>query len=159
MQLSKLIIDVSPKTSWQAFDLGCRLALANYKTLIVYWLIVTLPVFIIAITLDLFWGFCIFWLLKPWFERGLLYILSAAVFGSNVSVAKTLVNLPSQIKPLWFSSITFRRFASSRSFDMSVAQLENVEGFARSKRLRLLHKTIDDNTTWWTICCVHWELF
>ncbi|MGK0370468.1 MAG: hypothetical protein ACJAW1_000709 [Glaciecola sp.] len=159
MQLNNLLLDVTPKTSWQCFDLGCKVALANFKSLFLYWIVLTLPIFVIAISINLGWGPIIFWLFKPLYERGLLYILSRTVFGTHVSILQTLLNLPSQIKPLWFSSITYRRLTPSRSFDMAVAQLENLSGKARSERLNVLHKTKDDNTAWWTICCVHWELF
>jgi hypothetical protein len=159
MQLNNLVIDASPKTSWQCFDLGCRVALADYKTLFSYWLLLTLPIFILLISLSLQWGLLIFWLFKPWYERGLLYILSRTVFGAKVSIKQALLALPSQIKPLWFSSLTYRRLAPSRSFDMAVAQLENLSGERRTKRLKVLHKSRDDNTSWWTICCVHWESF
>ena len=159
MQLNKLVLDISPKTSWQCFDLGCRVAVANYKVLIGYWITLTLPIFALLIFMSIEWGLILFWLLKPWYERGLLYILSRTVFGGKVSVKQTLLALPSQIKPLWFSSVTYRRLAPSRSFDMAVTQLEKLSGERRSKRLRVLHKSADNNTTWWTLCCVHWESF
>jgi hypothetical protein len=159
MQLNKLILDVTPKSSWQCFDLGCRVALADFRSLFTFWIIATLPLFIVLISIDLDWGFFIFWLGKPWYERGLLYILSQAVFGTKPSVKQALLFLPSQIKPLWFSSITYRRLAPSRSFDMAVTQLEGLVGHKRTKRLGVLHRNSDNNTAWWTICCAHWEFF
>jgi len=159
MQLNKLVLDTAPKTSWQCFDLGCRVALADYKTLFGYWIVLTLPIFILLVLFDIQWGLLLFWLFKPWYERGLLYILSRTVFGAKVSIKQALLALPSQIKPLWFSSVTYRRLAPSRSFDMAVAQLENLSGERRTNRLKVLHKSRDDNTSWWTICCVHWESF
>ena len=159
MQLNKLVVDLAPKTSWQCFDLGCKVALANFKSLFVFWIVLTLPIFVLTISINIFWGFMLFWLCKPWYERGLLYILSAAVLGKKVTLRQALLKLPSQVKPLWFSSITYRRLAPSRSFDMAVVQLENLSGERRRNRLKVLHKSRDDNTAWWTICCVHWELF
>lgn len=159
MQLNNLVLDASPKTSWQCFDLGCRVAVADYKTLLGYWLVLTFPIFILLISLDISFGLFVFYLFKPWYERGLLYILSRTVFGTSVNIKQTLLALPSQIKPLWFSSVTYRRLAPSRSFDMAVTQLENLSGERRSRRLKVLHKSVDDNTAWWTICCVHWESF
>lgn len=159
MQLSKLTLDLAPKTSWQCFDLACKLVVTHFIPLFCYWIIITLPIFVVAMYVNVSWGLLLFWLGKPWYERGLLYILSRAVFGAKVSVADTLVNLPAQIKPLWFSSITYRRLSATRSFDMAVAQLENLSGEQRRKRLQILHKTKDDNSAWWTVCCVHWESF
>lgn len=158
MQIDKLVISTEQKNSWQCFDLGCRVAVRHYKLMFWFWLTITLPIFTLAMLVSVNWGLFIFWLAKPLYERGLLYILSRAVFGNTVSLWQSLMTWPSQMKPLWFSSITFRRLAPSRSFDMAVTQLEKLRGERRSKRLKSLHRS-KDNTVWWTICCVHWETF
>ncbi|WP_395339477.1 hypothetical protein PN836_014645 [Ningiella sp. W23] len=159
MQLDKLQIDPRPKSSWQCFDLGCRLAVQHFRPLFCFWLLISLPVFGLAFWFSPSIAILIFWLLKPWFERGLLFILSREVFNQRVSILQVLRAWPSQIKARWFASISYARLAPSRSFDAPVAQLEKLTGEKRSKRLSVLHQSKDDNSGWWTICCVHWELF
>ena len=157
MKLEQLAISTIPKSSWQCFDLGCKVALKHYKILFSFWLVVSFPFFIFSCFLSLEWGLLIFWLFKPWYERGLLFILSRAVFNNVINLKTALMSWPEQIKPLWFSSITYRRLAPSRSFDMAVTQLERLSGKKRANRLNILHRSKDDNTGWWTVLCVHWE--
>lgn len=157
MKLEQLAISTTPKSSWQCFDLGCKVALKHYTILLSFWLIVSFPFFIFSCFLSLEWGLLIFWLFKPWYERGLLFILSRAVFSNFINLKTALLAWPEQIKPLWFASITYRRLAPSRSFDMAVTQLERLSGKKRANRLNVLHRSKDDNTGWWTVLCVHWE--
>jgi Arc/MetJ-type ribon-helix-helix transcriptional regulator len=42
---------------------------------------------------------------------------------------------------------------------VAVAQLEGLTKTRRSARLQILHNSGDNNSFWWTICCVHWESF
>lgn len=159
MKLDNLSIEIHPRSSWKAFDLGCRMALAWWPSLAGFWLMVTLPFFVVFSLVDITWGMLLFWLLKPLYERGLLYILSRRVFGQPVTAIEAVKAWPSQLKKQWFASITWRRLSPSRGFDLAVVQLEGLSSNARSKRLNILHRTTDDNSGWWTIICVHWELF
>ncbi|MFC3121127.1 hypothetical protein [Agaribacter flavus] len=159
MQLDKLAVSVEAKTSWQSFDLGCRVAIKHYLKLLLIWIVPALPIFIISCLINLMYGWLIFWLCKPIYERGQLYFLSHAVFASRPSFMHLLKALPSQIKPMCLSSLTIRRLAPSRSFDLAVLLLEKLTGEMRSKRLKVLHSSKDNNTAWWTICCIHWEFF
>lgn len=159
MQIDKLSIVTQPRTSWQAFDLGCKMTLQWYKPLWLFWLIVTLPVFLIANLVSLEYGMILLWLTKPLYERGLLYIFSRRVFGEMTTAKEALKAWPSQLKNMWLSSISWRRFGPSRGFNLAVTQLEGLTGGARSKRLQVLHRTEDDNAAWWTIICLHWEMF
>ncbi|MFT4937868.1 MAG: hypothetical protein ACI88A_000890 [Paraglaciecola sp.] len=159
MQIDKLAISTQPRSSWKAFDLGCKMAILWWRPLLGFWLISSLPFFILVNLISMEYGMLLLWLFKPWFERGLLFILSRQVFGEQVSVVQALKVWPQQIKPLWFSSITWRRLSTTRAFDLPVAQLEGLSGSKRVSRLKILHQTSDDNSSWWLIICVHWELF
>jgi hypothetical protein len=64
MQVDNLVISTKARNSWQCFDLGCRVAIANFRQLFLFWLIVTLPVFLIAVLISPGYGFLVFWLLK-----------------------------------------------------------------------------------------------
>ncbi|GAC12784.1 hypothetical protein GLIP_0129 [Aliiglaciecola lipolytica E3] len=123
-----------------------------------FWLAVTLPIFVIACSIDIVWGVVAFWWLKPLYERGLLHILSRRVFAENVTAKDAIKAWPGLLKKQWFASITWRRISPTRGFDLAIQQLEGLEGAERSKRLSILHRTTDDNTAWWTIVCMVWEL-
>ncbi|MEP2653633.1 MAG: hypothetical protein ABJH06_16775 [Paraglaciecola sp.] len=159
MKIEALAIATQPRNSWKSFDLGCRMAMQWWVPLYGFMLCSTLPIFIVCTLLSPEYGVYLLWLLKPWFERGLLYIHSRQVFGQHVSVFEALKAWPSQMKIYWLASITWQRFSPSRGFDLPVAQLEGLKAEKRKARLRLLHQTTDDNSYWWLLICLHWELF
>lgn len=159
MNLDKISIEIRPRNSWKSFDLGCAMALKWWKPLMGFWFMTTFPLFLIACLISPEFGPILIWLCKPLFERGLLYIFSRKVFGEEVTVKQAIFNWPRQLKKMWFSSITYRRFSPSRGFDLAVVQLEGLTGVPRSRRLSVLHKTTDNNSGWWLIICVHWEMF
>jgi hypothetical protein len=159
MQIDKLSIVMYCRNSWEAFDLGCRMAVTWCWPLYGFMFFSTLPLFILCCVLSPDYGVYLLWLFKPWFERGLLYIYSRQVFGQRVSVQQALRAWPAQIKPSWFASLSWLRFSPSRAFDLPVAQLEGLSGDKRTARLRVLHQTSDDNNYWWLLICLHWELF
>ncbi|GAA6186554.1 MULTISPECIES: hypothetical protein [Aliiglaciecola] len=158
MNIDNLTLEIRPRNSWRSFDLGCRMALRWYRSLISFWLVVTLPIFVLACAIDIVWGVVAFWWLKPLYERGLLHILSRQVFGETVTAKDAIRAWPRLLKKQWFASITWRRLSPTRGFDLAIQQLEGLDGVARSKRLSILHRTIDDNTAWWTFICLGWEL-
>ncbi|WJG10334.1 hypothetical protein [Aliiglaciecola sp. LCG003] len=159
MQLDNIAIEIKPRSSWSSFDLGCRMAVTWWRSLIGFWLVVTLPLFVLLNAWDLTWGMLIFWWCKPLYEKGLLYILSRAVFGERISIKQALRAWPAELKKDWFTTLTWRRLSPARGFNLAVAQLEGLTGVKRANRLNVLHRTTDDNSAWWTIICVHWESF
>lgn len=159
MQIDNLAITTQSRNSWKSFDLGCRMALKWWKPLFAFWFLVTAPLFIILNFITIEYAMLIMWLFKPWYERGLLHIYSRQVFGEQVTAIETLKAFPRLLKPMCLSSVTWRRLAPSRAFDLAVLQLEGLTGEKRNNRLQILHRTSDDNTAWWLIICAHWELF
>jgi hypothetical protein len=159
VQIDNLAITTQSRNSWKSFDLGCRMALKWWKPLFAFWFIITAPLFIILNFITVDYAMFIIWIFKPWFERGLLHIYSRQVFGEQITAIDTLKVFPRLLKPMWLSSVTWRRLAPSRAFDLAVLQLEGLTGDKRNNRLQILHRTSDDNTAWWLIICAHWELF
>lgn len=157
MQLDKLQLSVHPRTSWQSFDVGCELALAHYFKLFFLYAIISLPVLVIGLLIDENYGVLLFWLFKPLYERGLLFVLSREVFSARVTTLQALKAFPSLLRKMWFSTITWRRLSVSRSFNLPVVLLEGLTGEKRKNRLRVLHNSTDNNTGWWTTICFLWE--
>ncbi|TLX54617.1 DUF4129 domain-containing protein [Stutzerimonas nosocomialis] len=160
MRLSDATMAIRPRSTWEALDLGTLLARRHAPLLMLSWALLTLPVFT-ALSL-LFWqypgvAFVLFWWLKPLYERLPLLILSRALFGDTPTLRQSLAALPSALRSQWLASITWRRFSTTRSFDLPVIQLEGLSGRARRQRLAVLAQQGSGTATWLTIVGMHLE--
>lgn len=156
MKLENISAEIRPRTSWEALDLGIQMARTWYKPLYLTWLATSVPIFVILLLVSIkvpwlsFWWF---WLFKPLVERGPLSVLSHGLLGSLPSVKQTLRLMPALLKPQWFATLTWRRFSLTRSFDLPVLQLENLNGRVRSDRLATLHRQGAGVSIWLTLFC------
>lgn len=164
MRLTDASVAIRPRSAWEAMDLGVLLARRHAGLLMASWALTTLPVFIV-ISLLLWkystWAFIAFWWFKPLFERLPLYILSRALFGDTPTLREALKAWPTLARRQIISSLTWRRFSPTRSFDMPVMQLEGLSGIPRSQRLAVLGQRDAGGATWLTIIGMHleWALF
>ncbi len=160
MRLTDATMAIRPRSTWEALDLGTLLARRHAPLLMLSWALLTLPVF--ATLSLLFWqypgvAFALFWWLKPLYERLPLLILSRALFGDNPTLRQSFAALPSVLRGQWLASITWRRFSTTRSFDLPVIQLEGLSGRARRQRLGVLAQQGSGTATWLTIVGMHLE--
>lgn len=160
MEFDRITAVVRPRNPWEAADLGILMARAWWGPIIRVWLAITLPVFLLLnivfysnplIAIGIFWWF------KPIWERPILHILSRTLFGELPSFRQTLREFPKEAWRQMFSSLLWRRFSATRSMDLPVIQLENLEHKARSKRLKILHNTMNNSAFWLTFICVNIE--
>jgi len=163
MNLTKLNIDIRPRSNWEAIDLGTLLARQHYGLLIQCGILTMLPVamacFVSLFYLPSWVGLLIFWWLKPFYERAMLYTLSQAIFTHPPTLKAVVRQLPSLLKKQWLAWLTVYRLSPSRSFNQNVSILENLRGNAYSKRLSDLHYA---NGTakgggWLTVIGIHIE--
>jgi hypothetical protein len=143
MRLTDASVAIRPRSPWEAIDLGTLLAREHRVLLMSSWAIVTLPVF--ALLSVVFWDYpsvalCVFWWLKPAFERLPLLILSQALFGSTPTLGAALTGWLRLLKPQLLASLTWRRLSMSRSFKLPVQQLEGLSGPARQLRIGVLSR-------------------
>jgi hypothetical protein len=146
MQIERLTVVVRPRNPWEAMDLGVRMVQQWAKQLYPVWLLVFIPIILLAIAAT--WGSIAFapwliWWLKPLYDRVLLYFLSHAVFGEYPSMGQTFRALPG----LWLNfpslnALLFGRFDSTRSFTLPVTQLEGLRGKVRRERLSVLKRKV-----------------
>ncbi len=144
MRIDALAVVLRPRSSWEAIELGSALVRANARAVWAPWLMLTAPLYVIALLagqllLDSpMWGMLLFWWLLPAFDRIPLYVLSRAVFGAVPTPRQTLRaqlhwglrHLPGLL--LW------RRLTPRRPVAMSIDLLEGVRGAQRAARMRLV---------------------
>lgn len=160
MRLTEANLAIRPRSAWEALDLGTLLARRHAGVLMLSWATLTLPVF--GLLSLLFWqqptlALLLFWWLKPLYERLPLHILSLAVFGDAPDLRQSLRALPGLLRPQWLASLTWRRFSSTRSFDLPVLQLEGLSGQARHQRLSALGQRDRSAARWLTVVGMHLE--
>ena len=161
MRLSEASVVIRPRTSWEAMDLGVRMAQEYRLLLMSSWAMVTLPIFILLTVL--LWRYpsmamFVFWWLKPAFDRLPLYILSKALFGETPCLRQAVRQWPRLLKGQLLASLTWRRLSLSRSFVMPVSQLEGLDGNARQIRLGVLLQRNAGAARWLTTIGVHMEI-
>ncbi len=160
MRLSDATVEIRPRTTWEAMDLGVLMSQQHRRLLMTSWAIITLPLF--ALLSLLLWdspslAVFIFWWLKPAYERLPLYILSKALFGETPTLRQALGEWPRLLKPQLLASLTWRRLSMSRSFLLPVLQLEGLDGNARQQRLQVLLQRNAGAAQWLTIIGMHLE--
>ena len=163
MQINRIAIEVRPRNSWEAMDLGMRMALSWWKPVYGAWLAAYLPViavitFICAQLNQPIVALVLVWWLKPLLERIPLFVLSRAVFGETPRIVDALRAIPSllRIAPLWRLLLT--RFSLSRSCCLPVIMLEGLPRKERRARFRVLLKGMANSAVWLTIVCLHLEV-
>ena len=127
-----MAIRLRPRNAWEALDLGLALARRHWRPIYAAWFAVYLPA--VAIAHAIFyetplWAWVALWWLKPLFDRVVLAVLAATMFGEPVAIAKLIRSLPALA---WHSGIvgalTWRRFDLARSLHLPVYQLEGLSG-------------------------------
>lgn len=160
MRPAEANLTIRPRSAWEALDLGTLLARRHAGVLMLAWAALTLPVF--GLLSALCWeqpslALLLFWWLKPLYERLPLHILSHAVFGQTPGVRQSLRALPGVLRPQWLASLTWRRFSSTRSFDLPVLQLEGLAGAVRQRRLAVLGQRERSVARWLSVVGMHLE--
>ena len=144
MRIDALAVALRPRSSWEAIELGSALVRANARALWAPWLMLTAPLYLLALLAGQLlldspaWGMVLFWWLLPVFDRIPLYVLSRAVFGAVPTPRQTLRaqlhwglrHVPGLL--LW------RRLTPRRPVAMSIDLLEGVRGRQRAARMRLV---------------------
>lgn len=160
MRLSDATMEIRPRSAWESLDLGILLARRQARLLMTSWALLTLPVF--ALLSLMLWqhptlSLLLFWWFKPLYERLPLFILSRSLFGDTPTLRRSFRALPGLLRSQWFSSLTWRRFSLTRSFDLPVLQLEGLSGSTRRNRLAVLKRRDTGAARWLTIVGIHLE--
>ena len=143
MRLETLTVELRPRSSWEAMELGSALVRRHAAAVWVPWLLVTGLCFALlnlgAWALDMPWlAGLVLWWLRPVFDRIPLYVLSRAVFGNVPRIGETL---RAQLRWGWrpmLGHLTFRRFSPFRAAMLPVDLLEGSDKARIGERRRVI---------------------
>jgi hypothetical protein len=126
---------------WEAVDLGFILLRAHWRTVMLAWLAVTLPLSVLLYVV--FWHHLwvpplVLWWLKPLLDRVVLHVLAKATFGEIPDLPQTLKHAPKFLRRGLVATLLWRRFSPQRSFVLPVWQLEEQPGEDFRKRCAVL---------------------
>jgi hypothetical protein len=160
MQLERANVVLRPRTSWEAIDLGLRMARRWYRPLWLLWIATALPLFLIVHLLlhdSLILALVVFWWMKPVFEPLLTVWLGHALFSEEVPLRKQLGRTLQVLRKGLPGNLLWRRLSPSRSFLLCVQQLEGLRGDKCRSRMRVLERT-NPNSGWLTILMLQLEM-
>jgi len=161
IRLDDLQIVARPRLHWEALDLGVLLARRWYGLLLVSWLCLAGPLFVVlwlVMPAHPIWGIVLIWWCKPVFERIPLRILSTAIFAAAPTLKAALADWRAAIVPGIASALTFRRLAPNRSFAAPVWVLEGLARTARQQRLATLQGRAGTAAFWLALLGLHLEV-
>lgn len=140
MKLEQMTARISPRTAWQAIDLGFHAWRSWWKALITIWLSVSLLPAIIFLLVgyphNLLWSVFLIWWLKPIWEKPLLAYCAHRLFDPDTTVKSVLTTFVKTIHKDLFATLVLRRLDLSRSVHMAISQLEKLRGSDYRQRVR-----------------------
>jgi hypothetical protein len=163
MKLDALTVELRPRSSWEAMELGTALVRRHARAIWIPWLIVTGTVFALlnlaAWSIGQIWiALVLMWWLRPVFDRIPMYVLSRAVFGSVPGVAETLrAQLHWGWRPM-LGHLTWRRFSPMRAAMLPVDLLEGAVPARMAERRRVIGGGLGGPAMLLTLVCLHFLL-
>lgn len=163
MKLETLTVELRPRSSWEAMELGAALVRRHAGAIWKPWLLVTGTVFVLlnlaAWALGPIWlAWLLMWWLRPVFDRIPQYVLSRAVFGSVPGTAETLrAQLRWGWKPM-LGHLTWRRFSPLRAAMLPIDLLEGADPARLGERRRVIGGGVSGPAVLLTLACLHFLL-
>jgi len=143
VKIDSLALQMRPRTPHEAADLGVRLCQANARAIYRCYLMVAIPVALLALSLYEIAGWLpclLMWWAKPWLDRTVVFVLSRAAFGQDT----TPRDVWHAQREVWWSQLlatwTWRRLSPWRSFTQPVCQLEGLPFMALRRRIVQLRR-------------------
>ncbi len=163
MKLETLTVELRPRSSWEAMELGAALVRRHAAAIWTPWLLVTGAVFVLlnlaAWAVGQIWlAWLLMWWLRPVFDRIPQYVLSRAVFGSVPGTAETLrAQLRWGWKPM-LGHLTWRRFSPMRAAMLPIDLLEGADPARLAERRRVIGGGVSGPAVLLTLACLHFLL-
>lgn len=163
MKLETLTVELRPRSSWEAMELGAALVRRHAAAIWKPWLLVTGGAFALlnlaAWAVGQIWlAWLLMWWLRPVFDRIPQYVLSRAVFGSVPGTAETLrAQLHWGWKPM-LGHLTWRRFSPMRAAMLPIDLLEGADPARLAERRRVIGGGVSGPAVLLTLACQHFLL-
>lgn len=160
MKLETLTVELRPRSSWEAMELGAALVRRHAAAIWTPWLLVTGAVFVLlnlaAWAVGQIWlAWVLMWWLRPVFDRIPQYVLSRAVFGSVPGTAETLrAQLHWGWKPM-LGHLTWRRFSPFRAAMLPIDLLEGADPARLAERRRVIGGGVGGPAVLLTLACLN----
>jgi hypothetical protein len=160
MKLETLTVELRPRSSWEAMELGAALVRRHAAAIWTPWLLVTGAVFVLlnlaAWAVGQIWlAWVLMWWLRPVFDRIPQYVLSRAVFGSVPGTAETLrAQLRWGWKPM-LGHLTWRRFSPFRAAMLPIDLLEGADPARLAERRRVIGGGVGGPAVLLTLACLN----
>lgn len=160
MKLETLTVELRPRSSWEAMELGAALVRRHAAAIWTPWLLVTGAVFALlnlaAWAVGQIWlAWLLMWWLRPVFDRIPQYVLSRAVFGSVPGTAETLrAQLRWGWKPM-LGHLTWRRFSPLRAAMLPIDLLEGADPARLGERRRVIGGGVGGPAVLLTLACLN----
>lgn len=129
------------RSTKEALDLGLSLLQDHWKPVAVLWFLqvgLGLGLFLPFLWRNPLWCLLGLWWLKPWLDRGVLFVLSRVVFGKPASVWDFLRDWRLVHRRGVLAGLLWRRLSPMRSYVLPIFQLEGLGGQAFRSRARVL---------------------
>ena len=162
MRLDQLRVELRPRSPWEAVELGTALVRRNAAAIWAPWLLLSLPVFVVANVFG-WWlqmiplAAVLMWWLKPVFDRIPLFVVSRAVFGNTPTTRQTLAAQHHWAWRPMFHYLSWRRLGPARALYLPIDLLEGA-GAGLGERRRVLGGAVRGIAVMLTLVCVHFEL-
>lgn len=163
MRPEHLDVNLRPRSSWEAMELGTALVRRHAAAIWKPWLLLTVPLFVlfnaVGWALDMLWlAGLLMWWLKPLFARLPLYVISRGVFGQVPGTWQTLRAQAGFGLRLMPAYLLWRRLGPARALLMPVDLLEGTAPEQRRLRRRVLGGPAYGQGCLLTWTCWHFEL-
>ncbi len=143
MRIDTLALQMRPRAAHEAADLGVRLCQQTARSVYSCYLLVAVPIALIALSLfevAPWLPILVLWWSKPWLDRTVLFVLARAAFGQSTTVG----DLWREQRSVWWRQFivtwTWRRLSPWRSFTQAVYQLEGLPFFQIRGRIVQLRR-------------------
>ena len=159
MNINNIAVTLRPRTGWQSIDLGFKLGRQWFLPLFLLWCTLSVPVYLLCKLAGLpGWLVLLsWWWFKPLYEAPLYFWCSRAVFAEPVTLKQSLAILPRKLFSLLSTYILFWRLGTTRSQNMSVIMIENLNRKDRSRRIAVISR-FTKRTDPLIFVCVHIEV-
>jgi len=159
MELDRLAVELRRRNGFESLDLGLAMLQAWRRPVMAAWCATFWPFAIVVSAL--LWehpaiAYAIVWWSKPFFDRVLLHVYGAAMFGAPPALRDTLREVPRLLRRTGLlPALTLWRLSMARSLFQPVAQLEGQRGAAARARRRVLGARGYGYAAWLTFFCAN----